>query len=158
MQNALPLKRANVSDTVADVVRDMIVGGQLAEGERINEVHLSQRLGVSRTPLREALNRLVAEGALTSAPSFGYSVKPLTLEECEPLYAMRPILDPAALAQAGLPSPERLHRLRELNARIEASRNSARTLDLDDQWHWELVAACPNPILLDLIGQFMRRT
>ena len=158
MQTALPLKRANISDSVADAVRSLIADGGLAEGERINEVQLSQSLGVSRTPLREALNRLAAEGALTSTPSHGYSVKPLTLEEFEPLFAMRPILDPAALRLAGLPPPERLQRLRDINARMAASRNSAHTLDLDDQWHRELIAACPNPILLDLIEQFIRRT
>lgn len=45
----------------------MIVDGRLPAGERINPVHFSQQLGVSRTPLREALSRLAAEGALTSA-------------------------------------------------------------------------------------------
>jgi DNA-binding GntR family transcriptional regulator len=159
MQRAIrPLRRANVSDTVADAVRTMIVDGRLAEGARINEVHLSQRLGVSRTPLREALNRLASEGALASAPSHGFSVRPLTLAEFEPLYAMRPILDPAALKLAGLPSPERLAELRALNARIEASRDVARTMDLDDAWHMLLIAGCPNPILLELVAQFIART
>ncbi len=158
MHLPLPLKRANVSNAVADAVRTMIVDGQLPEGERVNEVQLSQALGVSRTPLREALNRLAAEGALSQAPSRGFAVKPLTLEELEPLYAIRPILDPAALRLAGLPSAGRLRRLAALNARLEASRDVAGALDLDDQWHLELVAGCPNPILLDLIGQFMRRT
>lgn len=158
MQHALPLKRANISDAVCDAVRGMIVDGELGEGERINEVHVALRLGVSRTPLREALNRLAAEGALAHTPSLGFSVKPLSLEEFEPLYAMRPILDPAALAAAGLPTPERLRRLRSLNGRLEASQDVTGTLDLDDRWHRELIAACPNPILLDLIEQFMRRT
>src|ERR1700678_1209522 len=98
MQIPLPLNRHTVSDSVAAALRNMIVEGTLPEGARINEVHLSQRLGVSRTPLREALNRLASEGALENAPGIGFSVKPLTLEEFEPLYAMRPILDPAALA------------------------------------------------------------
>jgi DNA-binding GntR family transcriptional regulator len=158
MQIAFPLKRANVSDAVADAVRTMVVDGALAEGERINEVQLSQKLGVSRTPLREALNRLAAEAALDSTPGIGFSVKPLTLEEFAPLYAMRPILDPAALKLAGLPTAERMQRLRDLNARIEASRNVERTIDLDDQWHSALMAACPNTILLGLIEQYMRRT
>jgi DNA-binding GntR family transcriptional regulator len=148
----------NTSDTVAASVRRMIVQGDLAEGERINEVRLAGRLNVSRTPLREALNRLMAEGALVSAPARGYSVKPLTLGELESIYAIRPILDPAALRLAGLPSPERLARLRSLNERIEASRNAERAIDLDDVWHSELIGACPNPVLLELIAQFMLRT
>ena len=53
---------------------------------------------------------------------------------------------------------ELLARLRALNARIEAARNPERIIDLDDQWHNELIAACPNRILLELIAQFMQRT
>ncbi len=158
MPVALPLKRSNYSDMAAEAVRTMIVNQELPEGERINEVHLSSRLGVSRTPLREALNRLASEGALTKTSNFGYFVKPLTLEEFEPLYEMRAILDPAALRLAGLPSAETLSRLRALNQKIEASRRVSQTLDLDEQWHLELVGACPNPILLDLIKQFICRT
>ena len=158
MQKPKLLKRSTVSDDVAAAVRALIANGGLAEGERINEVHLAAQLGVSRTPLREALNRLRAEDALTSAPNFGFTVKPLTLEEFEPLYGMRPILDPAALRLAGLPSAEKLARLRKLNAQIEATRDPERIIDLDDAWHLELIADCPNPILLDLIGQFVRRT
>ena len=63
--------RDNLSDELADTVRNMIVEGRLAAGERINEVHLSQRLGVSRTPLREALAKLAQEGALTSRARIG---------------------------------------------------------------------------------------
>jgi DNA-binding GntR family transcriptional regulator len=158
MQRAKPLKRSNVSDAVASTLRTMIVEGALPEGERINEVHLSQQLGVSRTPLREALNRMAAEGAVSSAPCLGYSVKPLTFEEFEPLYGMRAILDPAALKLAGLPSAEKLARLREMNLRIETARDAEHAMDLDDAWHMELISWCPNPILLDLIAQLMRRT
>jgi DNA-binding GntR family transcriptional regulator len=158
MQKQPALKRANISAPVADAVRAMIVEGRLAEGARINEVHLAQSLSVSRTPVREALNRLVAEGALESTPSFGYFVRPLALDEFEQLYAIRPLLDPEALRLAGLPTPERLARLRKLNDRIEAARDPERIIDLDDAWHGELIAACPNRVLLDLIGQFMRRT
>jgi DNA-binding GntR family transcriptional regulator len=158
MLHPIPIKRQNVSDSVETAVRQMIVLGQLGENERINEVHLAERLNVSRTPLREALNRLSGEGALVHAPALGYSVKALTLEEFEAVYGMRPILDPAALKLAGLPSPERLARLRALNARIESSRSAERALDFDDAWHTELVAACPNPVLLDLIAHFMLRT
>jgi DNA-binding GntR family transcriptional regulator len=152
------LKRSNASDAAAEAVRAMLVGGVLPEGERINEVRLAGALGVSRTPLREALNRLAAEGALTHTPNLGFAAMPLSADEFEPLYAMRAILDPAALRLAGLPSPSRLRRLIELNAQILASGPVERMLDLDDQWHLELIAGCTNPILIDLIGQFMRRT
>src|SRR2546421_11300111 len=103
---ALPL-RDNISDSVAAELRRRIVDCRLPAGERINEVHLSQQLGVSRTPLREALARLAHEGALETIPRIGYFVRPLTREEFEQIYSIRPILDPEALRLAGLPSPDR---------------------------------------------------
>ncbi|MBS0298218.1 MAG: GntR family transcriptional regulator [Proteobacteria bacterium] len=158
MQNVVALKRTNASEQVAEAVRAMIVDGRLAEGERINEVRLSTALGVSRTPLREALGRLAAEGALTSAPNLGYFVRPLTLEEFEDVYGLRPILDPEALRLAGLPSPERLARLEALNRDLAKARTPEEAIALDDAWHLELLADCPNRLLLEMIGNVILRT
>lgn len=158
MQSPVPLKRANVSETVATAVRAMILDGGLAEGERINEVRLSEALGVSRTPLREALNRLATEGALTSTPSLGYFVRPLSLEEFEQLYAIRPILDPEALRLAGLPSPGRLAHLEALNRDFASTEDAEQAIAIDDAWHLELIDGCPNRVLIELIENIMFRT
>lgn len=154
----MAIKRVSTTGAVADRVRTMIADAVLGAGDRINEVHLARELGVSRTPLREALARLVPEGAIGHAPHTGYFVKPLTLEEFEPLYAMRAILDPAALQAAGVPSSERIRELWALNSKLEASTDVTATLNLDDAWHRELIAGCSNFILLELIEQFMLRT
>lgn len=159
MQNtALALIRDNLSDAVTVELRNRIVDGRLPEGERINEVQLSQQLGVSRTPLREALARLAHEGALRSVPRIGYFVRPLTAEEFEQIYPIRSLLDPEALRLAGIPSKERLEALREINERIVAATDADTIIDLDDEWHLELIAGCPNEVLLDLIRQFIVRT
>ena len=154
----IPLARSNLSDDVVDALRNMIVDGTLAAGERINEVHLSQRLGVSRTPLREALARLAREGTLTSVPRIGWFVKPLSLDEFDQLYAMRPLLDPEALRLAGLPPSERIEQLEGLNVQIAAADDADRIIDLDDEFHLLLIGHCPNQILLDLIRDIIRRT
>ncbi len=159
MQVAIePLSRDNISDAVTEVVREMIVDGKLEAGTRINEVHLSQALSVSRTPLREALNRLSQEGALVSTPRIGYSVRPLTLEEFDQIYDIRPLLDPEALRLAGLPSPEKLERLLVLEQKLERARHAKDVIALDDEWHFTLVRDCPNKVLLEMIAQIMRRT
>jgi DNA-binding GntR family transcriptional regulator len=158
MRDIEPLRRLNVSETVAGAVRAMIVDGRLAPGERINEVRLSEALGVSRTPLREALNRLAAEGAVASTPAIGYSVRPLSLEEFGQLYDIRPLLDPEALRLAGLPSAARLARLDSLNRRFAAARDAETAITLDDEWHLELIAACPNRVLAEMIETLMLRT
>lgn len=154
----MPLQLQNTSDSVTDAVRHMIVDGELAPGERINEVHLSRQLGVSRTPLREALARLTHEGALDILPRIGHFVRALTVAEGEQLYEIRPLLDPEALRRAGLPSREKLNRLRDLNESIAAAKSADAVIDADDEWHLELISDCPNKVLIDLIKQFMRRT
>ncbi|MGA9335873.1 MAG: GntR family transcriptional regulator [Rudaea sp.] len=155
---ATPLSRDNISDKVADAVRNMIVDGTLPAGVRINEAHLSQSLSVSRTPLREALNRLSQEGTLVSTPRIGYSVRPLTQEEFEQIYDIRPLLDPEALRLAGLPSAKKMERLRALNHRIGRASRADDVIALDDEWHVELISACPNKVLLEMIDQISRRT
>src|SRR5438552_13883463 len=99
---AAALDRPNLGEALVVTLRERIVDGRLPAGERLNEVHLAASLGVSRTPLREALGRLTAEGALTSSPRLGFFVRPLTAEEFRQIYPIRAILDPEALRLAGI--------------------------------------------------------
>ena len=150
--------RPNLSDELVRAVRAMIVDGRLAAGERINEVRLAAALKVSRTPLREALSRLVAEDAVEAVPRRGYFVKPLSVVELEQLYDVRPILDPEALRLAGLPSAKALERLERINRRIDQESDPERIIELDDLWHLELLDGCPNRVLVGMIEQIMLRT
>ena len=153
------IERSNLADEVTRTLRDLILAGELDDGARLNEVHLSQQLGVSRTPLREALGRLVAEQMVEQRPRRGFFVRPLSLGEARDIYPMRAILDPEALALAGVPEPKRLQRLRRLNRDIESSAgHPRRTLDLDERWHRLLLGHCPNRVLLELIESFIVRT
>jgi DNA-binding GntR family transcriptional regulator len=158
MQLEVLLPKDNLSDGLVVALRNMILDGRLPGGERINEVYLAQRLGVSRTPLREALARLALEGALTSVPRIGQFVKHLTMEEFDQIYAIRPLLDPEALRLAGLPPPDRIDWLAALNVAIEREAEPDRIIELDDEWHLGLIADCPNKVLIELIRQFIIRT
>ena len=151
------IERGNISEAAANAVRTMIVEGRLGAGDRINEVHLAQQLGLSRTPLREALSGLVAEGALIARPRLGYFVRPLTLEEFEQIYDIRPLLDPEALRLAGIPGAKRIARLEKLNADL-ARAKGLRAIEVDDAWHLELIAACPNKVLVEMIQNMIVRT
>jgi DNA-binding GntR family transcriptional regulator len=152
------LNRQNMSEQLANIVRQMIVDGVIPAGSRINEVHLARDLGVSRTPLREAIARLVREDTLATVPRVGAFVRPLTIQEFEQIYPIRALLDPEALRLAGLPSREHIGRLERLNARIDAATNPDNIIAFDDEWHLLLIAGCPNKVLIDLIQKFMRRT
>lgn len=150
-------QRANLSDEVANRLRDMIFDGNLQAGQRINEVHLAERLGVSRTPVREALTMLVAEEALISIPRRGCFVRELTREEFEDVYQMRPILDPEALRLSGIPSEAGFERLERLNERVRAAPDMRTRVTLDEAWHLELLSGCRNEVLMGLIRHFMHR-
>lgn len=151
------IERGNISEAAAEAVRAMIVDGRLGAGNRINEVRLAQQLGVSRTPLREALSGLVAEGALIARPRLGYFVRPLSLEEFEQIYDIRPLLDPEALRLSGIPSAKRIARLEKLNTQLHGAKG-AHAIEIDDAWHMELVADCPNKVLIELIQNIIVRT
>jgi len=150
--------RANISDDLCQLIRQEIVVGSLPPGERINEVHLSGRLEVSRTPLREALSQLVAEGLIESKPRRGFFTRDLSIEEVRQLYPLRAMLDPHALHLAGVPDGKCIADLRRLNKQIASARKPDIAVDLDDQWHRRLLLECPNHLLLEMIEQLIWKT
>lgn len=95
-----PIERpAGLADQVYHQLRDYIGSHQVRPGERLQEVNLATLLGVSRTPVREALARLESEG-LISAEGRGYIVPELTDGDIEEIYEIRFLLEPAALGSA----------------------------------------------------------
>jgi DNA-binding GntR family transcriptional regulator len=155
---ALVRDRPNLAEALVAELREMVVDGRLADGQRVNEVHLATSLGVSRTPLREALGRLAAEGALRSSPRVGYFVRRLTADEFREIYPIRALLDPEALRLAGVPAARQIARLEALNRTILDTEDAEKVISLDDEWHLDLVSGCPNRVLIGLIEQFMSRT
>ncbi len=152
------IERQNISDKIRSAIDEMIFDGSLLADSRINEVHLAEKLGVSRTPLREALHALAAENIITCVPRRGFFVSPLTEQEFCDIYAIRPIIDPAALALAGLPSEVRIAKLESLDKKFANAANASAAIDLDDAWHLELLADCPNRVLMDMVRNMIRRT
>jgi DNA-binding GntR family transcriptional regulator len=78
-----PIVRHNLHDAIVSRVRDMIIDGTLSPGMRIHEGNLGQDLGVSRTPLREALKYLASEGLLELAPGRGAVVRSFSAKNVE---------------------------------------------------------------------------
>ena len=76
------------------------MAGDLAPGARLGEVELADRLGVSRTPVREALSRLAAEGLVEIAPNRGARVATWTVAELEGVFDLRSSLEPQLTAYA----------------------------------------------------------
>ena len=93
-------KKPSRAESLYLIVKDMAILFKFKPGERINEVDLAQRLGASRTPLREALNRLVAEGFLVLKQGRGFFCRDLKPREMFELYQFRAVLEVAAVRLA----------------------------------------------------------
>lgn len=81
METSLEIENRSLHDQVVSRVRDLIIEGVLKPGSRIDEADLIKKLGVSRTPFREALRTLAAEGLVIVRPSRGATVRKLTPED-----------------------------------------------------------------------------
>lgn len=134
-----PIRVTTLQKQVADAVRDMILRGDLAGGTRINEVHLSSSLGVSRTPLREGLRLLASEGLVDLAPHRGASVSVIGPAETLDHLELLGVLDGLCARRAArYRTSTDLRALRNLLARLE---RGAREGDLemydsiDDRFH-----------------------
>ena len=88
------------ANALYDSVKEMTVNFAIRPGERINEGALAKRLDASRTPLREALNRLVAERLIDFRPGTGFFCRALEAQDIYDLYDLRRILEASAIAAA----------------------------------------------------------
>jgi len=103
-------------------LRGSLLGGELRPGARLKEVPLARQLGVSRIPLREALDQLASEGLIDRHPGLGSYVRSLTPEQLEQMYEMREVLECyAADKAAGRMSGTQIGRLDDLTREISGA-------------------------------------
>jgi len=95
-----------LGDRVYAALRELLRAGRLATGQSLQEAELATRLGVSRTPVREALARLASEGLIV-AEGRSFVAPALTVRDIDDIYALRFLLEPAALRLAALSKPDR---------------------------------------------------
>jgi DNA-binding GntR family transcriptional regulator len=113
-------KFASATDYAYASLRREIIEGRFAPGRRMREIELSEHLGISRTPTRQALTRLELEGLLNLRPRTGLVVSTLDLDAVEELYEMRAALEGTAAAMAAKhASPKDLAALARLIAEGE---------------------------------------
>ena len=151
------IPRAPLSDQVHERILDSIDSGDLVPGDRLRDAAIASELGVSRTPVREALIRLTREGVLESDMGRGFRVRPLTLEEISEIGAILGTLESLALRRCPDFGTPQIHRLEDLDRRLEQVRGDVRLcLDLEDEWHRLLLEECPNRRLLAFIVELRR--
>jgi len=100
MSESTVIRRRSLHDELVVLVRDMILDGELVPGQKISEQALCARFGVSRTPLREALKVLAAEGVIELLPNRGATVARITSEAIEELFPIMAALEALAGEQA----------------------------------------------------------
>jgi GntR family transcriptional regulator of vanillate catabolism len=142
-------------------LREAILAGDIAPGEKLNEQRLSTRLGISRTPLRAALQALALEGLLEYAPNRGYAVRVVPLAETLDAFEMRAALEGVAArlaAERGLAAPHRdqiARALAEGDAIVARARTGTPDLvafrAVNIAFHDAVAAASASPRLADLV-------
>ncbi|GAA5512999.1 HTH-type transcriptional repressor RspR [Deinococcus carri] len=142
-----------VRDGVYGHLRRAVLDGEIAPGERLGEAELGERLGVSRTPIREALMRLTQEGLLVAEANKGVRVRTVTAAEARDTYVVREELDglaAALAAQAHTGADEGALRaaLAALNAARGGDYREQTRLDL--AFHQAVTLAAHNAALADL--------
>lgn len=147
-----------VSNQAMSMIRAMIINGDIADGGRINEVHLSKELGISRTPVREALGQLIAEQFVTLIPRRGFFARELTPKEFSDLYDLRPILDPAALIAGGQLTAGEIDQIEQANNIFLNAAPGLAAVEADEAFHKLLLIRCPNAVMIGLIENLMQRT
>lgn len=153
-----PVRTALLRDTVHDRLRDAIVDGTLAPGEVVRDTELATWLGVSRTPVREALLRLGETGLVRAAPGRSTVVAEIDLAEVREAHAVVVAMHRLAVAEAVAHlTPAHLDTMRAANERFAgaiAQHDTEAALAADDAFHAVAVNASGNRALTTVLDQF----
>lgn len=145
----------SVVDRLYEQLKAMSVSYEFKPGERLNEGELAKRLGVSRTPLREALNRLNTEGFLRFTPGRGFFCRELDAHEIFDLYELRKSIEVAsvrlALKRAKDEDIDALLAFLDATGPDPGERSSVELVALDETFHERLMAMSDNAEMLRVL-------
>lgn len=151
MDAYLPLR-----DVVFNTLREAILKGELQPGERLMELQLASKLGVSRTPIREAIRMLEQEGLAVTMPRKGAEVARMTLKDMEDVLEVRDALDElAAQIACERMTAEQMQILKETKKEFEEILESGdvkKIADVDVRFHDIIYEATDNARLVSLLG------
>ena len=146
-------KVLTIKQQVYQIIKDDICKGVYEPGQQIHEVELSNRLGISRSPIRESLRQLVSDGLVIEIPNRGVFVKEFSLDEINNVYDYRVLLESYAIEHCSNNINEKTIKS------LEASRNALEEfyknndldnyIDEDTTLHQTIVDLCGNSIIID---------
>jgi DNA-binding GntR family transcriptional regulator len=156
-----PIQKRTLHDEVLPRVRDMIIEGVLEAGTRINETELGQRLGVSRTPLREAIKTLAGEGLIELVTSKGAVVRRFTRNDIANMLETIKLFEMFAARLACVNATDAeikaLVKVHKSMVQEYKKRNRLSYYKLNQEIHTELVRLGGNPVISDLHGMIQAR-
>ena len=147
----LLVRPKSLTELAHDSIRQLIVGGQLAMGEQLSEAMLAAQLGISKTPVREALLRLRVDGLIEIQPQRGTFVFSLTPRQVEEICAFREVIEVSAVKLAI--EGHRPGLAKALQANVREMTLARKTADwkairqLDEAFHEAIVEHCDNAYL-----------
>jgi len=151
MNEYLPLR-----DVVFNTLRQAILKGELAPGERLMEIQLAEKLGVSRTPIREAIRKLELEGLVNMVPRKGAEVAKISERNLRDVLEVRRALEELAVELACKRiTDEDLNQLEIISKKIERevhSLDSIELAELDEKYHDVIYQATGNNRLIQMIN------
>jgi DNA-binding GntR family transcriptional regulator len=152
-----PLTRVCLSDAAYERLRDWILDGTLIPGEALRDEALAEALGMSRTPVRDALQRLETEGLVLSTPTRRTYVSPVTTEQAHEIYPITAHLEALALRLA-FPhlGEDTLAEMTAANARLKEALqrgDPSAAMAADQELHDGFIARCDNEQLIALLRE-----
>lgn len=146
---------------LSNAIFDLIVAGTYRPGEKLNEIELAERFGVSRTPVREALKILSSSGVISVERNKGARVVHYSLDAVEAMYSARSMMEPyaARLASANM-SDDDIVELRKLAddmfAKVTSDPNLAEIAALNNAFHSAILAKCPNSRVAEMTASMLK--
>lgn len=164
--DATPLGRVerpmNLRETVLEQLRTAIITGELAEGELVSAPSLGQALGVSATPIREAMMELAREGLVETVKNKGFRVTGMSSKDLDDLTQIRLLLEPPAmrLVAGNIPEEayEQIERLADSCIEAAEKEDLSRYLSEDRVFHAVILSHTNNPQLTELATSLRRKT
>ncbi|MFK7802602.1 MAG: GntR family transcriptional regulator [Anaerolineae bacterium] len=157
-QNVPALKLQTREELVVEALRSAIVRGTFKPGEKLDQQDLADHLGVSRSPIREALRTLAAEELVTIVAHRGVVVTERTAEELEELLFIRSMLEGAATRRAAeVITAGQLKIVEKILIKGERSDDLEEVLQLNNDFHNKIYEAFPQPLLIANIQQLRNK-
>jgi DNA-binding GntR family transcriptional regulator len=146
------LSGRNTSSRIAEQLRQEISSGERVPGTPLRQETLAKELGVSRMPVRDALQKLLSEGLVILHPHRGMYISSLTAEECAELFDLRMMLECDVLRRAmNKHTAASRRKLRFVQAELELAKDTRAWVDGDGEFHELLYAPCARPRTLEII-------